>query len=203
MKIVIVDYGMGNIHSLLGALTYLGYFDINVSNQNEEILSADRLILPGVGNFARAMQNINSLNLKETLRIAKEDYQIPILGICLGMQLLGLSSTESGLNKGLGFFNGTVTRFKSDILAIPHVGYNQVHNDESMRLFNGIKDKSDFYFTHSYKMLSDQNYSLAYCNYVENFVCAFEADCIAGVQFHPELSQHNGLKLINNFLELF
>jgi glutamine amidotransferase len=119
------------------------------------------------------------------------------------MQLLGMSSTESGINKGLEYFNGKVTRFKLDNLTIPHVGFNQVNHGGSMRIFNEIEDGSDFYFTHSYKMLSDQKHSLAYCEYGSNFVCAFESELVAGVQFHPELSQHHGLKLIKNFLELF
>jgi glutamine amidotransferase len=203
MKIVIVDYGMGNIHSIVGALTFLGYKNNVISNTRDEIISADRLILPGVGNFGRAIQNISLLGLDKTLEDAQKNNQIPILGICLGMQLLGMSSTESGINKGLEYFNGKVTRFKLDNLTIPHVGFNQVNHGGSMRIFNEIEDGSDFYFTHSYKMLSDQKHSLAYCEYGSNFVCAFESELVAGVQFHPELSQHHGLKLIKNFLELF
>ena len=203
MKIVIVDYGMGNIHSIVGALTFLGYKNNVISNTRDEIISADRLILPGVGNFGRAIQNISLLGLDKTLEDAQKNNQIPILGICLGMQLLGMSSTESGINKGLEYFNGKVTRFKLDNLTIPHVGFNQVNHGGSMRIFNEIEDGSDFYFTHSYKMLSDQKHSLAYCDYGSNFVCAFESELVAGVQFHPELSQHHGLKLIKNFLELF
>ena len=203
MKIVIVDYGMGNVHSIVGAMSYLGFSDVAISNHNEQILGADRLILPGVGNFARAIQNIKSLDLDKSLSLAHSEKSIPILGICLGMQLLGLSSTESGTNQGLGYFNGTVTRFESGTLAVPHVGYNQVSHTGSMRIFEGIKNNSDFYFTHSYKMQSGQDHSLAFCDYGDRFVSAFESDSIAGVQFHPELSQLNGLKLLKNFVEYF
>ena len=202
MKIVIVDYGMGNVHSIVGAMSYLGFSDVAISNHNEQILGADRLILPGVGNFARAIQNIKSLDLDKSLSLAHSEKSIPILGICLGMQLLGLSSTESGTNQGLGYFNGTVTRFESGTLAVPHVGYNQVSHTGSMRIFEGIKNNSDFYFTHSY-YLKDYEIKnvVSQTKYDLDFVSSVNKGNVYGVQFHPEKSQSNGLQILKNFYE--
>ena len=203
MKIVIVDYGMGNTRSLRGALSYLGQDNVEVASCGETILSAKRLILPGVGNFGSAMANIASLNLKSVLQQAIIDESIPVLGICLGMQLLCRSSTESGLHDGLNLFDADVTHLGDIGLPVPHVGFNQVRSDGTMRLFSGIANDSDFYFTHSYKMDAGKDSSLAHCSYGVKFACGFEQGNIAGVQFHPELSQKSGLRIINNFLELF
>jgi glutamine amidotransferase len=124
----------------------------------------------------------------------------PLLGICLGMQLLCKSSTEDGINKGLSFINADVTKFKEHNIKIPHVGFNQVNKNSDSILFKDINDNSDFYFTHSYKVSSNENIKQSICNYGHNFIAAFEIDNIFGTQFHPELSQNNGLQLLKNFL---
>jgi len=203
MKIVIVDYGMGNLKSVLSVFEYLGYQDLAISSSPAVLNQADKLILPGVGSFAMAMSNLNEFKLSSLIRDLVTIDQMPLLGICLGMQLMGKSSTEGGLTEGLGLVDGIVNNFTSGDLKIPHVGYNQVEISESSRLFKDIPDLQDYYFTHSYRMKSQKNIGQSTCNYIEEFICAFELDNIAGVQFHPELSQVNGIKLLRNFLELF
>lgn len=202
MKVVIVDYGMGNIHSIVGTLKHLEVDDICVSSDKSEIHSADKIILPGVGSFAKAMNEIREKKIDETLATVLSESKKPLLGICLGMQLLGLSSTEEGFTKGLGFVNGTVDRFNDSEhnIKIPHVGFNQVRIQRSARLYNQIPDSPDFYFTHSYRMLSNYDIKQSICTYGEEFVASFEVENISGVQFHPELSQTNGLALLKNFL---
>jgi glutamine amidotransferase len=203
MKLVIVDYGMGNLKSVTSALRYLGYDDISLSNDFSVLQSADKLILPGVGNYARAMSKINELDLTSCIRRLVLDDKKPILGICLGMQLMGLSSTESGFNSGLGLIDGVVESFVSTELKIPHVGYNQVRPCKGSRLYSGIHPEPDYYFTHSFRMCSKADIGKTICDYGEEFVASFEIDNIAGVQFHPELSQTNGLQLLKNFIERF
>lgn len=203
MKIVIVDYGMGNIRSLLGALSFIGYENVDVSSSEADISRADKLILPGVGNFGSAMKNIKRLNLDSILDSAIREQSTPVLGICLGMQLLCRSSTEAGLTEGLKCIDADVRHLGDLDVPIPHVGFNQVSPDKSMKLFTGIHDRSDFYFVHSYKMEPTDTALLCRCNYSIEFACGFERGNIAGVQFHPELSQRNGLKLLSNFVELF
>jgi glutamine amidotransferase len=203
MKLVIVDYGMGNVKSVMSAVRYLGYDDISLSNERSALAQADKLILPGVGNFARAMSRINELDLTSTIRELVLQDKKPILGVCLGMQLMGDSSTEGGFNKGLGLIDGVVEAFTVKELKVPHVGYNQVKPCPETRLYLKIQPEPDYYFTHSFRMLSDSNIGKTTCLYGEEFVASFEVDNIAGVQFHPELSQTNGLNLLKNFIELF
>lgn len=203
MKIVIVDYGMGNFKSVKSAIQYLGYDNIELSNDITVLQDADKLILPGVGNFARAMNKINDLNLGSCIRQLVLNDKKPILGICLGMQLMGHSSTESGFNNGLSLIDGVVEAFSSSELKVPHVGYNQVNPIVDSRLYSGIISNPDFYFTHSFRMSSNAEIGKSLCTYGDDFVASFEIENIAGVQFHPELSQTNGLHLLKNFIELF
>jgi glutamine amidotransferase len=200
MRIVILDYGMGNIKSIYSTLKYLGVKDVILSNKLDEISISDKIILPGVGSFAKAMENIKSrkidLMLKEEIGKKKK----PILGICLGMQLLGESSTEDGDTDGLGYINAKVTRFEDENIKIPHVGFNQVIPNQKSILYNNLGTNPDFYFTHSYKMYSEKEINQSMCNYGNTFIASFEYENIYGVQFHPELSQNNGLMLLQNFL---
>jgi glutamine amidotransferase len=202
MKIVIVDYGMGNLRSIASTLQYLGAETI-VSNAYAELKSADKIILPGVGSFAQAMKQIREKELDVYLKELVVDNKKPLLGICLGMQLLGKGSPEDGVNQGLGFVKGEVSRFPDGSLKVPHVGFNQVKPNEASRLYRGLSPDPDFYFTHSYRMLSDENINQSMCDYDGEFVASFEVDSIAGVQFHPELSQQNGLQLLKNFIAEF
>lgn len=203
MKIVIVDYGMGNIKSIVSALKYLGVKDIIVSNTKDDLLAATKLILPGVGSFAQAMQNIKELNLDMILEELVIKDKKPILGICLGMQLMTEVSDEDGFNNGLGFIPAKTQKFSIDNLKVPHVGFNQVQKPTDSVLYADIDNLSDFYFTHSYQVQSDEQINQAICKYGNEFIVSYEKDNIAGVQFHPELSQTNGLKLLENFIKNF
>ncbi|SFV50806.1 Imidazole glycerol phosphate synthase amidotransferase subunit [hydrothermal vent metagenome] len=203
MRIVIIDYGMGNIKSITSALKYLGVNKIIVSSSEEEIRSADKLILPGVGSFSQAMQNIKKLGLDTILNKAVLEEKKPILGICLGMQLMCSSSEENGFNKGLAFISGKVQKFKEDSLKVPHVGFNQVNSNKNSKLYKDLDNLSDFYFTHSYRLTSDAAINQATCTYIDEFIVSYEFKNITGVQFHPELSQINGLKLLDNFIKNF
>lgn len=203
MRIVIVDYGMGNIKSIISTLKYLGVTNTIVSAEYEILKASDKIILPGVGSFGKAMSQIKGKEIDLFLRELVLEKGKPILGICLGMQLLGQSSNEDGFNEGLAFVNGVVSRFDETRIKVPHVGFNQVQINDNLKLYKGLKANSDFYFTHSYRMTSTVNINQCYCNYGADFIASFEIENIAGVQFHPELSQHNGLKLLKNFIDKF
>jgi glutamine amidotransferase len=199
IKIVIVDYGMGNIYSVQSALNFLGFESI-YSSKKEDVLNADKIILPGVGSFRKAMENIKERNLDNILREATQVKEISILGICLGMQLLGISGTEDGFSDGLGLFDGKVERFSDQAPKIPHVGFNGVEIPNKSTLYNKIENNSDFYFVHSYRMVSVIKQGIGMCSYGEQFIASFEKDNIFGTQFHPEKSQMNGMRLLKNFL---
>jgi glutamine amidotransferase len=203
MKIVIADYGMGNIKSIVSTLNYLGVENIVVSDDFNVLRSADKIILPGVGSFGNAMVKIKENKLDLYLREIVVENNKPLLGICLGMQLLGNSSTEDGFNEGLGFVNAYCDKFDNSNVKVPHVGFNQVKIDNSLKLYAGFESPSDFYFTHSYKMNSEDQINQSYCHYESDFIASFEYKNIAGTQFHPELSQTNGLKLLKNFIDRF
>ena len=203
MKIVIIDYGMGNIKSIVGALKYLNVDDIVLSNNLEDIKSADKLILPGVGSFAKAMFNIKKLNLEKILHQVVIEEKKPILGVCLGMQLMSKCSDEDGVTDGLGFVDAVVEKFDVKDLKVPHVGFNQVLISDDSKLYSELLNLSDFYFLHSYQMQTDKDINQSTCDYGSEFVVSYEVDNIVGVQFHPELSQTNGLKLLENFIKNF
>lgn len=199
MRVVIVDYGMGNIKSIKSALNYLNV-DVIVSNKYKELKNSDKLLLPGVGSFKKAIDTIKNLELDKILEELVLENKKPILGICLGMQLLVKSSEEGGFNKGLGFVNAECKKFDIS-LRVPHIGFNQVKKNKNSILFREIEDESDFYFVHSYRIESSVDIRQSFCEYEEKFVASFEKDNIFGVQFHPEISQTNGLKLLDNFLK--
>lgn len=201
MKLVIIDYGMGNLKSIVSAFKYHGIDDIEITHDYMKIKKADKILLPGVGSFYKAMENIKSLGLQEILDEMVLDKKIPILGICLGMQLLCEFSDEDGGTNGFGYIKAKCNRFQSKNIKIPHVGFNQVYTNEKSVLFDGIESGSDFYFTHSYRLESNIEINQSLCSYEEKFIAAYEVDNIFGTQFHPELSQINGLKLLKNFIE--
>jgi glutamine amidotransferase len=202
MRLAIVDYGMGNIKSITSTLKFLSVEDIILTNDFNELKLSDKIILPGVGSFAKAMSKITENKIDEKIfELVKIDKK-PILGICLGMQLLCNSSNEDGFNKGLSLINADVTKFEEDSIKIPHVGFNQVIKNTNSKLFQNILDQSDFYFTHSFKVTSSENINQSMCIYGQNFISAFEFDNIYATQFHPELSQKNGLQLLRNFLKV-
>lgn len=203
MKIIIIDYGIGNIKSIINSLRYLKIDNIIVSNKKEDITLSDKIILPGVGSFGNAIKSIQKFKIDEHLQEAVLINKKPILGICLGMQLMNTSSEEDGFHNGLNFISGNIEKFKTQNLKIPHVGFNQINFNSNSRLYKDLDNFSDFYFTHSFKMRSDKNINQSFCNYEDDFIASYELDNIAGVQFHPELSQTNGLKLLDNFLKNF
>ena len=204
-KVTVVDYGMGNIWSVLGALRYLGV-EQELVDDPEKVRQAECLILPGVGSFRRAMNRLTESGLGEAICETVVQRQVPILGICLGMQLLGSLGTEDGETAGLGLVPARVDRFTPDELSslkLPHIGFNAVTSSAESRLFRGLPRQVDFYFVHSYRMLPEGlDAMVSTCTHGVDFVAAFEAGPINGVQFHPEKSQTNGLALLRNFLNL-
>ena len=203
MKIVIIDYGMGNIKSVSSALKHLGIDKIVISNTYNDIKIADKLILPGVGSFVNAMNIIKNLELDKILDEVVLTDKKPILGICLGMQLLCKNSQEDGGAQGLGYIDAECNRFIKGNLKVPHVGFNQVLINTKAKLYDGFRENNDFYFTHSYRLESNCDINQSYCHYGDNFIVSYEKNNITGTQFHPELSQTNGLKLLKNFIEKF
>ena len=204
MILAIVDYGMGNIRSLVSAFKYLGVSDVVVTSDYQELKKASKLILPGVGAYADAMVRIKNSKIEESLEKLVIQDKKPVLGICLGMQLLVDSSEEGTPTKGLGLVKGAITKLPSDEVKVPHVGFDQVAIDSNLRLYSEFSGENvDFYFTHSYSLESDDAINPCRCDYGKNFIASFEKDNIAGVQFHPELSQKNGLKLLKNYIEKF
>jgi len=203
--IVIIDYGMGNLYSIQSALNYIGAQSC-ISSDTNIIKSAEKLILPGVGSFKKAIANLKKNNLFEIIKDCAINKEIPILGICLGMQLLCRSSTEDGFTEGFGFIDCPVERFNGDKcinLKIPHVGFNEVKFIAKNKLFHGLDKKADFYFVHSYRVIFiGQPYAVGVCTYGEAFVAAFEKGHIYGTQFHPEKSQTNGLAVLKNFVNI-
>jgi len=204
-KVSIIDYGMGNIWSVLSAFDYIGA-KTKIVTEPEEIYNAECLILPGVGSFKNAIKKIKENSLDEAIQKSSSK-GTKILGICLGMQLLSKSSTEDGLNEGLSIVDGVVERFDENIISkeikIPHIGFNSVTFNQKDKLFKGIKQNSYFYFVHSYRTLSNDNENSFLCShfkYGKKFISSFSKNNIFGTQFHPEKSQTNGLLLIKNFI---
>tara|TARA_B100000780_G_C21126765_1_gene457504 strand:- start:6168 stop:6782 length:615 start_codon:yes stop_codon:yes gene_type:complete len=204
MNIAIVNYGMGNIKSLVGALNFIGVKQINVTASESEINSADKIILPGVGSFKEAMQNIKRLNLDKILENNVLNKKKPLMGICLGMQLLLESSEEGGEISGLKFMKGKITRFDDSEMRVPHIGINQVLPNSKSKIYKDFSQKElDFYFVHSYKLEPQENIKQSKTHYVSDFVSSFEKNNIIGVQYHPELSQKNGLNILRSFITNF
>ena len=204
-KTTIIDYGMGNIWSVLGAFRYLGN-EAEVTNDPVRVSKADCLILPGVGSFRAGMDKIRQAGLDKAIVEAVKSRGIKILGICLGMQLLGVHGTEDGETPGLGLIPNRVEKFmptETGNKKIPHIGFNSTHFSERNGLFSNFSSEVDFYYVHSYRMLSNGlPAKIATCSYGIEFLAAFQLENICGTQFHPEKSQTNGLILLKNFLEL-
>lgn len=198
-KIVIIDYGVGNVRSVGNALAALGY-DCMVSRHTRDIRSAACLVLPGVGAFSEGMKNLKDLGLMSALDQAVKAKKKPILGVCLGMQLLADSSEEGGVHQGLGYIPGRVVKFDEKTTPrIPHVGWNTLKITKRKPLFERTLPEANFYFDHSFYFMCDRKNVLATCSYGTEFVAAVKSGNIYGVQFHPEKSQANGLKLLRSF----
>jgi len=201
-NITVVDYGMGNLWSVLSALRYLGC-NPKVTGDPDEVFSANSILLPGVGSFRKAMLSLKEKGLDQAIIDATKIKSTKVLGICLGMQLMGTRSSEDGDTNGLGLIPAKVDKFSSDEIGknkIPHVGFDVVESHPDSILFKGLKS-ADFYFIHSYRMLPDGlNGKPATCNYGVEFLAAYEYENIFATQFHPEKSQTNGLIVLKNFL---
>jgi glutamine amidotransferase len=203
MKIAIIDYGMGNIHSVSKAIQVCGVKPV-ITNKKADLGLADKIILPGVGAFDDAMQELKNLGLIDVIQ-EQASLKKPLLGICLGMQLLLENSQEAKISKGLGIIEGQVVKFNArQGLKIPHMGWNDCKVVAAdCRLLNGINGNSQVYFCHSYYPVPcDKSVIAATCNYGLEFACVLAKDNVYGAQFHPEKSQAIGLKIIKNFVEL-
>lgn len=193
MKIVIINYGAGNIKSIQFAFNRLGYNAV-LSNNPSEIINADKVIFPGVGEASSAMSKLRQSRLDTLIPTLKQ----PVLGICLGMQLM-CNYTEEGDTNGLGIFNVNVKRF-SNAVKVPQMGWNTIHNLKS-DLFKDINDGDYMYLVHSY-YAENCNHAIATTNYNLEYASALENDNFFGVQFHPEKSGVVGEQLLRNFLKL-
>ncbi len=199
-KIVIIDYGMGNVGSVAAAIDYL-QGNYLISNKRKDLAGADALILPGVGAFGAAIENLQDLGLVEELNQQVLMNKKPFFGICLGMQLLALDSVEQGYHRGFGWIEGHVIALKPEKkLRVPHVGWNNVNFDRSNLFFQRIDEGAHFYFDHSFCLACKEDLIIATCDYGGTCVAAIQKENIFAVQFHPEKSQRNGLKMIRNFL---
>lgn len=200
-KVVIIDTGCANISSVKFAIERLGY-QVSISKDPEVVLSADKLFLPGVGTAEEAMKNLEQRDLVNLIKQVEK----PLLGICLGMQLLGILSEEKGLGatetvKCLGISKGDICLLDTGDLPLPHMGWNTVTANDGNPLFKGIEMGNYFYFVHSFAMPVGED-TIAQCEYGQPFTAALHKDNFYGVQFHPERSSKAGSKLIQNFLEL-
>ncbi|MFZ4831938.1 imidazole glycerol phosphate synthase subunit HisH [Rouxiella sp. Mn2063] len=196
MDVVILDTGCANLSSVNYAIQRLGY-QPKISREAEIVLNADKLFLPGVGTAEAAM---NQLQERELIALIKACSQ-PVLGICLGMQLLASSSEESGGIETLGIIEKPVQRMQDVGLPLPHMGWNQVIANADSHLFRGISENAYFYFVHSFAMTICEN-TIAQTVYGEAFSAAVQKDNFFGVQFHPERSGAAGAQLLKNFLEM-
>ena len=203
-QVTIIDYGMGNLASIKNALEYLNT-NVIISEEPDLISKSNFSILPGVGSFKTAMLKIKKKNIDEAIfnLLKKGNY---LLGICLGMQILGKSSTEDGFTEGLGLVDNEVIKFEKSNTEgnkIPHIGFNSVNFDTGNVLFKNLNNNIDFYFVHSYFMQTKGlKKNISTTNYGINFLSSFNNDNIFATQFHPEKSQKNGLILLKNFLNL-
>ena len=204
-KIVIVDYNVGNTNSVFNAIKKLGY-NVEISNKQNLIEQADALIMPGVGAFSEAISNIEKLNINKLLTDQVVTKKIPVLGICIGMQLMASSSEENGFNTGLGWIDGTVKKIPQvKSLRIPHVGWNEVKpiKDNDILFSNCTFENPSFYWDHSYYFDCRNEDRAGIVEYGIDITAVVRKDNIVGVQFHPEKSQNNGLRLFRSFFNYF
>jgi glutamine amidotransferase len=204
MKIGVINYGMGNIASVSNALSFIG-FEASVINSPNELEACDKIILPGVGAFPIAMKNLNELQFLDALNEKVFSKKTPIIGLCLGMQLLFDSSEEHGNHNGLGWVKGQVKDLKREItLTVPHMGWNRLEVKKQSRLLTGINEEEfDYYFVHSfYCKCENPSDVIATVNYGVEMDVMIQSDNVFGCQFHPEKSQKSGLELLKNFCKL-
>ncbi len=200
--IAIIDYGAGNLHSVKNALDFLGVDNI-VTGNKEEILSADKVILPGVGAFGDAMKCLEERGLVETVKAVAENGK-PFLGICLGLHLLFEESEESPNVKGLGIFKGKIVKIPDNgNLKIPHMGWNNIRITKDSKILKNIGNEPYVYFVHSYYVeAEDESVVSAYTEYGQRLDIAVEQGNVFATQFHPEKSGDTGMEILKNFIAL-
>ena len=199
--LVIIDYGMGNLRSVEKACCRID-IQVKVSSNPDDIVNASKLILPGVGHFEKGMENLDERNLIDPIRKAALENKIPLLGICLGMQLLTNRSDEGDVN-GLGFIDVDTIKFDSTVdIKVPHIGWNTVDFDDLDPLFENVKRDDEFYFAHSFHVESkaQNKYIFGRTEYGYVFPIVLKNKDVLGVQFHPEKSYDPGLQLLTNFV---
>jgi imidazole glycerol-phosphate synthase subunit HisH len=200
-RIAILDYGMGNLRSVEKALERVGA-EAEISSDRARAESADGVILPGVGAFPRAMERVREIGLDE-LVAARIEAGVPVLGICLGMQLLFESSVENEGARGLALLDGGVGPLEANGYKVPHIGWSPVRWEHPSALTEGLGDESPFYFVHSFAPRpASEDDVLGTAAYGERFACAVERPPLYGVQFHPEKSSSAGLRLLSNFVRI-
>ncbi|MDA7653333.1 imidazole glycerol phosphate synthase subunit HisH [bacterium] len=200
-KICILNYGSGNVGSIKNLLDYLGHNAI-ISNNKEDIRNSSHIILPGVGSFGSSVNKIKENIPLNVLENEIKNHGKPILGICVGMQVMAEIGYENGKENGLGWINGCVRKLNSGNLPLPHIGWNNIKKNRDNALIDELYDIDDFYFLHSYFFELEEKYVVSETNYYSNFCSIMNYKNIYGVQFHPEKSQKAGQKLINNFVNL-
>lgn len=201
-SVCILDYGSGNVGSVLNMLQFLKY-NCFVSNDPENIKKSSHIILPGVGSYGASMEKIKQSIPLSVLENEVFKRKKPFLGICVGMQVLSEKGHEYGEHQGLGWIKGNVRKLKTKKLPLPHIGWQEIQIVKSSPILTSIKDSIDFYFLHSFVFdVEDKNLIISQSNYDENFCSAIQSKNIFGVQFHPEKSQKAGMQLLNNFLNI-
>lgn len=202
MKIAIIDYDMGNVRSIENAINHVGDYEIQITNDPSVIKASSCIILPGVGAFPDAMKKLQEKKLIDVLSNEVMVNKKPVLGICLGMQLLFESSEEIELTVGLGWIPGRVEYMKpGQNLRVPHVGWNSLILKKEQSVFDYLHEDKDFYFVHSLWVNCPEQYKLATFEYGVEMTAAVQKDNVVGMQFHPEKSQKNGLAAMSSFLD--
>ena len=211
MKIAIIDYESGNLKSVskaveLASKNILNKSDVKIINSANELKNFDKIVLPGQGSFKQCYQSLLSIDgIIDELNSAVLEKQKPILGICVGMQLFSSFGEEDGGSKGFDWIKGKVNKINltDKNLKLPHMGWNNISINQKSKLFSGIENESHFYFVHSFAFdVENDQFISATTNYSTEIISAVEKDNIFGTQFHPEKSQANGIKILENFVKL-
>jgi len=203
--ITIIDYGLGNIRAFQNVYEKLS-IPVIVARVPEEVEKASKIILPGVGSFDYAMSQLNKSGMRGVLEKRVLYDKIPVIGICVGMQMLA-DSSEEGKESGLGWVKGNVCKFDPNLIPfksrLPHMGWNTVVPKENVSLFNGIENYARFYFLHSYYFeCNEKSQIISKTDYGITYASAVNKENVFGIQFHPEKSHYNGIRLLNNFAKL-
>jgi glutamine amidotransferase len=208
MNVTIVDYQSGNISSVINSFTEVakGKVKLEVTSDIEKIKSSDKIVLPGQGSFKSCVDSLNSINgLVDTLKEFAITKEKPLLGICVGLQMFADIGYEEAETKGLGWIPGKVSKIdnQNGKFKLPHIGWNEIEIQKKSKIFKDIKNKSHMYFVHSYEFIpEDKSVISATTDYSSKIVCSVEKNNLFGTQFHPEKSDKNGLKIIDNFINI-